>query len=197
VTTYNNSINAPFPFSPTIGGTGVASPTAHGLLIGEGSSAVNSLVLSAGQVAIGTTSGDPTGATLTAGTNINITSATGSITIATTGFASFAVTDVSGTTQTAAVNSGYIADNAALVTITLPATAAEGSLIEIIGKGAGLWKLAQPSSSSQIIFGNQVTTVGTSGYLAAQLASDCCRVFCTTTNNVWTVAGSQGNIAYN
>ena len=76
--------NASTPISPTIGGTGVSNPTAHGILIGEGSSAATSLVLSAGQIPIGTTSSDPAGATLTAGTGISISSATGAITITNT-----------------------------------------------------------------------------------------------------------------
>jgi hypothetical protein len=50
-------------------------------MIAEGASAMTPIVLTAGQVLIGTTSSDPVGATLTAGTNISITSATGAITI--------------------------------------------------------------------------------------------------------------------
>jgi hypothetical protein len=41
----NNVVNAPFPLSATQGGLGVASPTAHGVLIGEGASAVTPIVL--------------------------------------------------------------------------------------------------------------------------------------------------------
>lgn len=48
--------------SATIGGTGVASPTAHGVLIAEGASAATSLVLSADNVLRGVASADPAGA---------------------------------------------------------------------------------------------------------------------------------------
>ena len=41
--------------------------------------------------------------------------------------------NVSGTTQAAVVNNGYIANNAALVTITLPAIAIVGSVVEVTG----------------------------------------------------------------
>ncbi len=34
--TYNNSINAPFPFAQEIGGTGLSSPAPHGILITGG-----------------------------------------------------------------------------------------------------------------------------------------------------------------
>ena len=64
--------------------TNEGTKTAHGLFVAQGTNTPNYLVLSAGQVAIGTTSSDPTGATLSNGTNITVTSATGSITIATT-----------------------------------------------------------------------------------------------------------------
>lgn len=56
---------------PLNGGLGVASPTAHGLLIGEGTSAVSSLIGNTGYVLIGQgASSDPIfSATLTLGTN--------------------------------------------------------------------------------------------------------------------------------
>ncbi len=53
----------------------------------------------------------------------------------------FAWVDVTGTTQQAVSNSGYLADNAALVTITLPATPAIGDIIKVTGIGAGGWKI--------------------------------------------------------
>src|SRR4051812_14224924 len=42
--------------------------------------------------------------------------------------------EVTGTSQAAAVNNGYITNNAGLVTVTLPVTAALGTIIEICGK---------------------------------------------------------------
>ena len=78
------------------GGSGVASPTAHGILISEGASAFTPIVLTAGQILIGTTASDPVAATLTAGTGVTITSVSGSITINATGSGG-TVTSVSGT----------------------------------------------------------------------------------------------------
>jgi len=58
--------------------------------------------------------------------------------------------DVTGTTQQAVSNTGYMADNGSQVTITLPATASVGDLIQITGVGAGGWKIAQNAGQSII-----------------------------------------------
>jgi hypothetical protein len=92
-----------------------------------------------------------------------------------------------------AVNNGYIANNAALVTLTLPTTAALGSVIEVVGKGAGGWKIAQ-NASGVIHFGVINTTTGTGGYLQSTVTYDAIRIVCTVANNEWTVLSVQGNI---
>lgn len=107
-----------------------------------------------------------------------------------------AFTEVTGTTQAAAINTGYIANNASLVTITLPGTAAIGSVVEIVGKGAGLWRLAQPAGLT-IRFGNLSTTAGTGGWLQATQRYDSIRLICTTANTEWTVVSVQGVIDVN
>jgi hypothetical protein len=191
----NNVVNAPFPLSATQGGLGVASPTAHGILIGEGASSVTSLVLGAGQLPIGTTAGDPSAAALTAGTNISISSVSGSITINATGAASFSWVDVSGTSQAMAVNTGYIADNAGLVTLTLPTTAAQGTVIGVAGNGAGGWTVAQ-NASQNIKFGNQTTTTGVGGSLASTNRYDQLELLCTVANTTWVVRSAVGNITF-
>lgn len=188
----NNAINASIPFSAANGGTGIVSPTAHGVMISEGASAMTPIVLTAGQVLIGTTSGDPAGATLTQGTGISITSASGAITINATA-TSNAWVDQTTTTVTMVTNTGYTADNASLVTLTLPATAAIGDFIEINGKGAGGWKIAQ-ASGQQINFGSSATTSGATGSLASTLTSDCIRLRCTTANTTFVVVSAVGNI---
>ena len=188
----NNAVNAPFPLSATQGGLGVASPTAHGILVAEGASAATPIVLGAGQLLIGTTSSDPSAATLTAGANTTITSISGSITI---GSSVGAWVDQTGTSVTMAVNTNYVADNAALVTLTLPSTAAFGSQFTVAGKGAGGWKIAQ-AASQQINFGNVATTSGTGGSLASSNAFDVVSLVCTTANTGFLVISSIGNITY-
>ena len=106
---------------------------------------------------------------------------------------SFGWSEVTGTTQSCAVNTGYILNNASLVTATLPATASVGDVIRIVGKGAGMWKLEQ-NASQYIRFAGLTTTTGTGGYLQAETAYDCIEIMCTTANNGWTVISSIGNI---
>lgn len=104
-------------------------------------------------------------------------------------------TEVTGTTQSAAVNNGYIANNAGLVTFTLPLTAAVGTPIRLAGKGAGGWRLSQ-NASQLINFGNKVTTTGVGGYLASSLQYDCIEILCIVANTTWVVLSSTGNITY-
>jgi hypothetical protein len=92
-----------------------------------------------------------------------------------------------------AVNNGYIANNAGLVTLTLPDTAALGSIIEVVGKGAGGWKIAQ-NAGETIHFGNINTTTGTGGSLASTATYDAIRCVCTIANTDWTVLSVQGVI---
>lgn len=75
--------NSSSPLSTEQGGTGVSAPTEHGVLIGQGSSAVTSQTLTNGQLIVGSTGADPVAATLTAGAGISITNGAGSIAIAT------------------------------------------------------------------------------------------------------------------
>lgn len=72
------------------------------------------------------------------------------------------------TTQQAIVNTKYIANNAGLVTITLPleVNAAIGDQVLIRGKGAGLWRLAQ-NALQLVHLGATDTTAGTGGSLTA------------------------------
>jgi len=168
--------------------------TQHSLLLGGANShTINNLgVATNGQLPIGSTGADPVLATLTAGVGISITNAAGSITISGTG-GGLAWTDVTGTSQAMAVNNGYTANNAGLVTLTLPSTAAYGSLVAVVGKGAGLWKVAQ-NSGQTIHFGITNTTTGTGGSLAATFQYDVVYLLCTVANTDWTVIQSIGNL---
>ena len=93
--------------------------------------------LTNGQLLIGSTGATPTAATITAGTGISISNGAGSITISGSG-GGYSWTEVTGTSQAMAVNNGYIANNAGLVTLTLPATAAVGDTVIVQGKGTCL-----------------------------------------------------------
>ena len=172
-----------------------SNPTNHGVLIGAGTNVATSTILAAGQVLIGTTASNPVAAALTAGTNISITSATGAITINASGIASFAWNDVSSGTQAMAVNQGYITDNgASLVTYTLPAVAALGTVLRVCGKSSGGWTIVQNTGQS-IIIGSKQTTV-TTGSLSSANANDTVELLCTVANTTFTVLSTIGNLTY-
>jgi hypothetical protein len=154
-------------------GVNTAHPNvaAHAVVISEALGAEVGVVLNTGQTLMGVTGADPIATTLTA----------------------LQWVDVSGTTQAAAVNSGYVISNAAQTTVTLPATAAEGSVIAIAGKGAGGW-IMQANGGQTIKIGNQTTS--TAGALTSSNQWDCVEVVCVTANTTWVVRNMVGNIAY-
>lgn len=136
------------------------------------------------------------GRTFQAGTSISITNPdgiAGNPVISATGIMTW--TEVTGTSQAMASGIGYVANNASLVTLTLPTTASLGDSIRVLGKGAGGWKIAL-NATQQILFGKSPSTVGTGGSLASTNQSDCIELRCTTlgTATIWTVASSVGNI---
>ena len=102
-----------------------------------------------------------------------------------------ATTEITGTSQQMLPNYTYIVNNANLVTLTLPVTCSQGAMITIVGKGAGLWKVAQ-NASQYIRYGSLTSTVGTGGYIAAVGQYDCLELVCTTANVGFTVRSSIG-----
>jgi len=103
--------------------------------------------------------------------------------------------DVTGATQAMAINTGYLADRGTLVTFTLTATAAQFSIMEVVGVGAGGWIIAQ-NANQKIIFGNTATSVGVGGSLASTNANDTVRLIATVggASTFWTVMSSVGNL---
>ena len=171
------------------GGTGVASPTAHGILVAEGSSPALPIVLEDGELLIGVTGADPVAATLTQGSGITILSEAGAITISATGNESWV--DQTTATRAMVTNTGYTANaGASLITFTLPTTSAVGDVIEINGKAAGLWTIAQ-AASQQIQASPAATTAGVGGSLSSVGQYDNVRLRCITANLIWTVVSEQ------
>lgn len=190
----NNSLNANQTGLAKYDGAGTWSATTvtnHSILVGGASNAITSLALTNGQLAIGNTGSDPTASTLTSGTGIGITNAAGSITVNATG-GGVTWTDVTGTSQTMSVNNGYVADNAGLVTLTMPSSAAIGDTVIIVGKGAGGWKIVY-TTSQQINVGSSPSTV-TTGNIASTNLWDSVTLTCVTATNIWTARAVQGNI---
>jgi hypothetical protein len=163
ITISGNTISLTSPVAIANGGTALTStPTNGQLLIGNGTG--YSL------------------ATITAGTGISITNGSGSITITNTGTIPW--TAVSGTTQTMASNNGYINNNAALTTFTLPTTSAIGDVIKIIGNGSGGWTIAQ-NAGQAIRQGSVASTVGAGGSVSSTNQFDCITLTCDVANTFW------------
>lgn len=168
--------------------------TNNALQVGSASGALSSLALATnGQIPIGSTGNAPTIATLTAGSGISITNGAGSITItATGGGGGFSWTEDVTTSISLAVNNGYISNNASPVTATLPASAAVGDYIRIMGKGSGLVTIAQ-NSGQTVHFNANNTTTGAGGSLTALAQWASLEILCTTADTDFAIVGSVGN----
>lgn len=128
--------------SPTYGGTGLSNPTAHGIMVGEGASAMTPIVLTAGQVLIGTTSSDPSAAAINSGTGILVGNGSGSITVSLASIADQRIlSNISG-------------GNAIPVANTLTATIDEciGSTQgDILYRNSTVWTVLAPGTAGQIL----------------------------------------------
>lgn len=164
---------------------------ANALPVGSGGTGVTSTPTN-GQLLIGNGTGY-TVANITVSNGLTITNASGSINIS-GGGGGYIWTEVTGTTQSMSVDSGYIANNAARVTMTLPSVCSVGDTISVAGSGAGGWKIAQ--NAGQVIrAGSSSTTVGVAGYLESTNQYDSIELLCITANTDWVVlTGPQGNI---
>lgn len=160
------------------GGTGVTSTTAYAVLCG------------------GTTSTAPVQSIAGVGSSGQVLTSNGAGALPTFQAAASSIfpwTEVTGTSASMAVNNGYIANNAGLVTLTLPSTAALGSVIRITGKGAGGWTMAQ-NASQLVNFGSSVTTTGTGGSISSTNAFDSIEIVCITANTTFNMLSAQGNL---
>ena len=192
-----NAINADTAGIVTYNGTGTFSATSvtnHAILVGGASNAITSIPLTNGQLAIGSTGVDPVAATLTAGTGITIANSAGTITLNSAGGG--LTTTAQTASFSAAVNNSYICSgSAATVVATLPATAALGDVVEIIGlfSSTHQWQLAV-SGTGKISLG---TLQGAAtGSLTSTNVSDSVLVKCVTAspNPNWQAVYAVGNL---
>jgi len=105
----------------------------------------------------------------------------------------FTWTSINGGPQTLVASNGYVSDNAALQTFTLPAVAALGDEYEIVGKGAGGWTIAQGAGQS-IQVGNTASTVGAGGSVSSSNQFDVIKLVCTTANTGFSAEFLVGNL---
>jgi hypothetical protein len=106
------------------------------------------------------------------------------LTIAVSG-GGFTWTDAVNATYTLAVQNGYVTDRGGGVTYTLPATAALGDTIKIVGK-LGLATIT-PNANQQILMGSLSGAVGVTGTAVSTNVGDCIELICITagTSTVW------------
>lgn len=162
---------------------------ANALPVGSGGLGITSTP-SNGQIPIGNGT-TYTAATISAGTNISVTNGAGTITIAATGAASFSWSTISGTSQSAAVQTGYIPTNAGLTTITLPTTFAVGDRISVQGQGSGGWTI-NAGASRTVQVGSSATSSG--GTVSSTNRYDSINLIGIVANSTWaTLGGPQSS----
>lgn len=168
-TTGNVVLSLIGPYTP-------ATYTAHGVLIGEGTSSIVATATgSAGQFLVsGGASADPTWQTATP---------------------QLTVTPVAGTSQAMTSNHSYIANAATLSTFTLPTTSAVGDVLQIVGSAlnTGGWKITY--TTGQIIWGPAGSTTITTGNAAsAAAAAQSVTMVCVVANTTWVISANSGTI---
>lgn len=146
-----------------------------------------------GQVIIAATGANPAWASLTStGGSIAFTAGANTLNLEVTGGADWHEATAS---MNLVAGNGYITKIAVpgLLTYTLPATAAQGSIIEITGYTAGGWSIAQNAGQS-IHYAGSTTTPGVGGSLASTQRYDSVRLVCVTADTEWNVIASIGNL---
>lgn len=172
-----------------------ATYTAHGVLLGEGTSSIVATTAGTnGQVLLGSTGADPAFGTLTTSTGIGFTTGAHSlaINVKQNGFA----INTASTGVTLAAQNVYTVTQSSQASFALPAVAAVGDTFIIAsatGNTSG-WIITQ-GASQEIWANTNHTTNGATGTLAG--AIHCSVVLmCTEANNIFTVIGGSGLTGY-
>lgn len=103
--------------------------------------------------------------------------------------ANFNWVTVSATSQAMESNNGYIPNNGALVTLSLPSTSVVGDEIKVAGQGAGGWIISQ-AAGQQIHIGSVASTLGAGGSVASTNQYDSLYLVCIVANTIWTLVGA-------
>ena len=189
----SSSIHLTNPIDKHSGGTARATLTSHGVLFGNGATDILPYAeLINGQTIIGQTyTSFPLAATITAGTGIKVTNASGSITLDVTNGAMN--TSVIGTSQSLASNYVYFCTTGTNLSLALPTTSVRGDMIIVSLDGSTSWTITQ-ATSQQIIIGTSSTTIGTGGSLASTAQGNTVIMVCQVANLKWVVQSQIGTI---
>lgn len=141
-----------------------------------------------GQIYIGATGAAAVAENIAAGTGITVTNGVNSINIAATGGA-LTWSTITASTLAAAINNGYVLNHASTAcVVTLPATAAEGSVIAFQGlAGSGGFTITA-NTGQTIQFGNTSTSSG--GSFSSTNAGDTLWIVCGVANTTWLAISS-------
>ena len=149
---------------------------------------------------VNTLQGDTGGQILPLLGNITLTGGTGIATVGSGNAITFNVVgggletiEVVAASALMVVNTRYLANNAGLVTLTLPAAAAVGDMIIVTGKGAGGWQIAQ-NAGQTMHFNATDTTTGVGGSLASTNRYNSVTFVCSTANTDFVIEDSSGVI---
>jgi len=185
------------PWPVQNGGTGRTILTTYGVLIGEGSNNIDVTAAGInGQVLIAATNADPAFSTLTSSSGtIQYTSGPNSLSLDVVG-GGIPWIYTTGPSVSVAYNTGYIVDGSSLVSLYLPGTAPQGSVIRIHGMGSGLWSLLQNSvTASQVVrVGYLISNGVTSTAIQSTVIGDSLELLCVTANTQWDALSVQGNL---
>jgi hypothetical protein len=178
--------------------TNLVAAEANNIMIGNGGTAGDNDKIIIGSSQTTAFIAGINGVTLGAPAGTVVIDALGQLgTVATIPTPPFAWSQVTGASQAAAANSGYIANRAGLVTVTLIAAASAGigTTLRVTGMNTALgWAIAQ-NASQQIFFGSASTTAGITGSLASTAIRDSVELVCITADGLfWNVLSSVGNI---
>lgn len=156
--------------------------TALSVLTASTANSVASIALTAAQV-VTNRAGALEAATITAGTNVTISQTANAITINASGGS--VVATIAGTSQSAAVNTTYIALNAGQTTVTLPATFAVGETVSLIGSLANTGGWILTASTGDTIRVNNSTTSAGGTVTSAAIAGQCIDLICDVADTSW------------
>ena len=143
--------------------------TDGGVVLAQGASAFTTTAVGGdGQVMLGANAAAPAWATLTStGGTITFTGGANTLNLESiAGGTGLTWSEITAATVNLAVMNGYILNNAGVLTATLPAVAAVGEVIAIVGKGLGGWLISQ-NAGQTIHLNSSDTTTGAGGSLAS------------------------------
>lgn len=101
--------------------------------------------------------------------------------------------NVTGTSQAIAAKNAYVANNAAVVAFSLPASAAFGDEFKVVGLGAGGWTIAC-NAGQTLSLGSASSASG--GSAASTHAKDCLSFVCVVANTTFECYSAVGNVNF-